>query len=434
MPSSHSHHEPTDLEPAAKVEEKKPDQDREMGAREDFLPDRAQKGMPQMRHSGHVGQGHAGQGHQGMLADFKRRLIFSLILTGPVLLLSHHVQQFFAFHWQPSGSGTILFLLSSAVYFYGGYPFFVGLKAEFRKRQPGMMTLVAVAITVAYVYSSSVIFGFAGMDFFWELVTLIDIMLLGHWIEMRSTMGASRALEELAKILPSQAHLIRDGAVQEVNVADLKPEDHVLVKPGEKIPADGRVLEGASDVNESALTGESQPVIKRAGDEVMAGSINGSGSVTVAVTKTGKDSYLSQVIELVRRAQESRSKTQNLADKAAFALTVVALTAGSLTLAAWLILGEGFAFAVERAVTVMVTACPHALGLAIPLVVAVSTSLAAKSGLLVRERQAFETAKDISAVVFDKTGTLTEGRFGVTDILPLAEADENRILELAASL
>jgi Cu2+-exporting ATPase len=434
MPSSHSHHEPTDLEPAAKVEEKKPKQDQEMGAREDFLPDRAQKDKPQMSHSSHAGQSHAGQGHQDMLADFKRRLIFSLILTGPVLLLSPHVQQFFGFHWQPSGSGTILFLLSSAVYFYGGYPFFVGLKAEFRKRQPGMMTLVAVAITVAYVYSSSVIFGFAGMDFFWELVTLIDIMLLGHWIEMRSTMGASRALEELAKILPSQAHQIRDGAVHEVNVADLKPEDHVLVKPGEKIPADGRVLEGASDVNESALTGESQPVIKRAGDEVMAGSINGSGAVTVAVTKTGKDSYLSQVIELVRRAQESRSKTQNLADKAAFALTVVALAAGSLTLAAWLILGEGFAFAVERAVTVMVTACPHALGLAIPLVVAVSTSLAAKSGLLVRERQAFETAKDISAVVFDKTGTLTEGRFGVTDILPLAEADENRILELAASL
>ena len=216
-----------------------------MGAREDSLPDRAQKEKPQMRHSGHAGQGHAGQGHQGMLADFKRRLIFSLILTGPVLLLSPHVQQFFGFHWQPSGSGTFLFLLSSAVYFYGGYPFFVGLKAEFRKRQPGMMTLVAVAITVAYVYSSSVIFGFAGMDFFWELVTLIDIMLLGHWIEMRSTMGASRALEELAKILPSQAHLIRDGAVHEVNVADLKPEDHVLVKPGEKIPADGRVLEGA---------------------------------------------------------------------------------------------------------------------------------------------------------------------------------------------
>ncbi|MHB8119600.1 MAG: copper-translocating P-type ATPase [Methanothrix sp.] len=387
-----------------------------------------------MRHSGHAGQGHAGLGHQDMLADFKRRLIVSFILTGPVLLLSHHVQQFFGYHFQPPGSAILLFLLSSYVYFYGGYPFFAGLKAEFGKRQPGMMTLVAVAITVAYVYSSSVIFGFAGMDFFWELVTLIDIMLLGHWIEMRSTMGASRALEELAKILPSQAHLIRDGAVQEVNVADLKPEDHVLVKPGEKFPADGKVLEGSTDVNESALTGESQPVIKRAGDEIMAGSINGSGAVTVAVTKTGKDSYLSQVIQLVRRAQESRSRTQNLADKAAFALTIVALAAGSLTLAAWLILGEGFAFAVERAVTVMVTACPHALGLAIPLVVAVSTSLAAKSGLLVRERQAFETAKGISAVVFDKTGTLTEGRFGVTDILPLAEADENRILELAASL
>ncbi|MBN1234892.1 MAG: copper-translocating P-type ATPase [Methanotrichaceae archaeon] len=385
---------------------------------------------------GHTGQGHAGKGHHKMLADFRKRLIVSLILTGPVLLLSAHVQQLFGLYWQPPGSGTLLFLLSTAVYFYGGYPFFAGLRAEFRKRQPGMMTLVAVAITVAYVYSSSIIFGFAGMDFFWELVTLIDIMLLGHWIEMRSTMGASRALEELAKILPSQAHLImgKGEQVHEVDVASLKPEDHVLVKPGEKFPADGRVLEGATDVNESALTGESQPVIKRPGDGVMAGSINGSGAVTVAVMKMGEDSYLSQVIELVRHAQESRSKTQNLADKAAFVLTVVALTAGSLTLAAWLTVGEGFAFAVERAVTVMVTACPHALGLAIPLVVAVSTSLAAKSGLLVRDRQAFETARGISAVVFDKTGTLTQGRFGVTDILPMAEADENKILALAASL
>ena len=440
MPS-HPHHEPTDQEPVVKVEEKTLDQERKMEAKGNSLQDKAQKDKPQMRHSGHADQGHAVQGHAGkghhkMLADFKRRLIVSLILTGPVLFLSAHVQQLFGFYWQPPGSGPLLFFLSSAVYFYGGYPFFTGLKAEFRKKQPGMMTLVAVAITVAYVYSSSVIFGFAGMDFFWELVTLIDIMLLGHWIEMRSTMGASRALEELARILPSQAHLIKGEGEQlhEVDVASLKPEDHVLVKPGEKFPSDGRVLEGATDVNESALTGESQPVIKRAGDEVMAGSINGSGAVTVAVTKMGKDSYLSQVIELVSRAQESRSKTQNLADKAAFALTVVALTAGSLTLAAWLIVGEGFAFAVERAVTVMVTACPHALGLAIPLVVAVSTSLAAKSGLLVRERQAFETARGISAVVFDKTGTLTQGRFGVTDILPLAELDENKILELAASL
>ncbi len=428
MNLSHSHHESMDHETVAKAEEKKTTQDREVVS-EKTLAENAKKDKPQIRHSSH-----AGQGHQGMLADFKRRLIISLILTGPVLLLSHHVQQFFGYHFQPYGSDIILFLLSSTVYFYGGYPFFVGLKTEFGKKQPGMMTLVAVAITVAYVYSSSVIFGFAGMDFFWELVTLIDIMLLGHWIEMRSTMGASRALEELAKILPTQAHLTRDGGVQDVFVADLKIGDRVLVKPGEKIPADGRVLDGATDVNESALTGESLPAIKRAGDEVLAGSINGSGAVTLSVRRTGEDSYLSQVIQLVRAAQESRSKTQNLADKAAFALTVVAIAAGSITLAAWFASGVGFAFAVERAVTVMVTACPHALGLAIPLVVAVSTSLAAKSGLLVRERQAFETAKDISAVVFDKTGTLTEGRFGVTDILPLAEADENRIIELAASL
>jgi len=295
------------------------------------------------------------------------------------------------------------------------------------------MTLVAVAITVAYLYSSAVVFGFSGMDFFWELVTLIDIMLLGHLIEMRSTMGASRALEELAKILPSQAHLIKNGEVQEVSLSDLKPEDRVLVKPGEKIPVDGQVLEGATDVNESMLTGESRPVIKRTGDDVIGGSINGSGSVILAVKKTGKDSYLNQVIELVKHAQESRSRTQNLANRAAFVLTVVALVAGSLTVAAWLILGMEFAFAVERAVTVMVTACPHALGLAIPLVVAISTSLAAKSGLLVRDRQAFEGARDIRAVVFDKTGTLTEGRFGVTDILPLAE-DGERILALASSL
>ena len=309
----------------------------------------------------------------------------------------------------------------------------MGFRDELKNRQPGMMTLVAVAITVAYLYSSAVVFGFSGMDFFWELVTLIDIMLLGHLIEMRSTMGASRALEELAKILPSQAHLIKNGEVQEVSLSDLKPEDRVLVKPGEKIPVDGQVLEGATDVNESMLTGESRPVIKRTGDDVIGGSINGSGSVILAVKKTGKDSYLNQVIELVKHAQESRSRTQNLANRAAFVLTVVALVAGSLTVAAWLILGMEFAFAVERAVTVMVTACPHALGLAIPLVVAISTSLAAKSGLLVRDRQAFEGARDIRAVVFDKTGTLTEGRFGVTDILPLAE-DGERILALASSL
>ena len=377
-------------------------------------------------------QGHAA--HGDMLQDFKRRLIVSIVLTVPVLILSNHIQQLFGFSLRFPGSEILLFLLASVVYFYGGHPFFVGFRDELKRRLPGMMTLVAVAITVAYLYSSAVVFGLSGMDFFWELVTLIDIMLLGHLIEMRSTMGASRALEELARILPSQAHLVKDGEIQEVDVSDLKPEDRVLVKPGEKIPVDGQVLEGATDVNQSMLTGESRPVIKKVGEEVMGGSINGSGSITVAVKKTGRDTYLSQVIELVKRAQESRSRTQNLANRAAFVLTVVALTVGGLTFAAWLFYGKEFAFAIERAVTVMVTACPHALGLAIPLVVAVSTSLAAKSGLLVRDRQAFESARDIKAVVFDKTGTLTEGRFGLTDILPLEEKDRDRILAQASSL
>ena len=380
-------------------------------------------------------QAHQGHGaHGDMLQDFKRRLIVSIILTVPVLVLSHHIQLFFGFSLRFPGSEILLFLLASVVYLYGGYPFFLGFRDELKKRLPGMMTLVAVAITVAYLYSSAVVFGLSGMDFFWELVTLIDIMLLGHLIEMRSTMGASRALEELAKILPSQAHLVKDGETYDVNVSDLNPEDRVLVKPGEKIPVDGQILEGATDVNESMLTGESQPVIKKVGGEVMGGSINGSGSITVGVKKTGRDTYLSQVIELVKHAQESRSRTQNLANRAAFVLTVVALAVGSITFAGWLIYGKEFAFAIERAVTVMVTACPHALGLAIPLVVAVSTSIAAKSGLLVRDRQAFESAKDINAVVFDKTGTLTEGRFGLTDILPLEEKDIDRILAMASSL
>ena len=287
----------------ARTEEKRHLQHKGMVATEIIPKERVSgKDQPQpMNHSGHKAQG-----HNRMMNDFKRRLIVSLILTVPILLLSHQVQQFFSFHLKFPGSDGLLFLLSSAVYFYGGYPFFIGLRDEFQKKMPGMMTLVTVAITVAYIYSSAVALGFLGMDFFWELVTLVDIMLLGHWIEMRSVMGASSALEELAKILPSVAHLIKNGETQEVKVADLKEKDRVLVKPGEKIPVDGRVEEGTTDVNESMLTGESKPVIKRQGDEVMGGSINGLGSVTVAVKKTGKDTYLSQVIELVKHAQDEQ--------------------------------------------------------------------------------------------------------------------------------
>ncbi|HPR67277.1 MAG TPA: heavy metal translocating P-type ATPase, partial [Methanothrix sp.] len=294
-------------------------------------------------------------------------------------------------------------------------------------------------------YSSAVVFGLAGKFFFWELVTLIDIMLLGHWVEMRSVMGASRALEELAKVMPSEAHLIKDGQVEDVEIEALKKGDWVMVRPGEKVPVDGTVLEGKSSVNESLLTGESKPVAKTIGSGVIGGSINGEGSLVVKVGKTGKETYLSTVIDLVTSAQESRSKTQDLANRAAFFLTVIALSVGAITFAAWLYSGRDLVFAIERAVTVMVIACPHALGLAIPLVVAVSTSLAAKSGLLIRERQSFERAREIEAVVFDKTGTLTRGEFGVTDVIALAgvgeegeereavEAEEE-VLRLAASL
>ncbi|MET1124075.1 MAG: heavy metal translocating P-type ATPase [Archaeoglobaceae archaeon] len=371
--------------------------------------------------------------HRMMMEDFKKRFYISALLTIPIIILSPAIQSFFGYRLEFSGSLYALFLLSSAVYFYGGYPFLLGIVNELRQRQPGMMTLIAVAISVAYFYSSAVVFGLEGKFFFWELATLIDIMLLGHYIEMRSVLGASRALEELVKIMPSEAHLLKNGEVVDVKVDNLKPGDRVLVRPGEKIPVDGVVVEGESFVNEAMLTGESKPVHKKAGDKVIGGAINGEGSLVVEVEKTGKDSYLSQVIELVRQAQESKSRTQDLASRAALLLTIIALSVGSLTLAAWLTFGADFAFAVERAVTVMVITCPHALGLAIPLVVAVSTSLAAKSGLLIRNRQAFERAKDLQAVIFDKTGTLTEGRFGVTDILAFNHSEEE-LLSVAASL
>jgi Cu2+-exporting ATPase len=300
-----------------------------------------------------------------------------------------------------------------------------------------MMTLISVAIATAYVYSSAVVFGLAGKMFFWELASLIDIMLLGHWIEMKSVMGASRALEELAKLMPSDAHkLMPDGSVKDVPLGELAVNDRVLVKPGEKLAADGVIVAGESSVNEAMLTGESTPAAKKIGGKVLGGSINGEGSLTIEVKGTGKDSFLSQVIDLVKQAQESKSKTQDLANTAALWLTMVALGGGVTTLFVWLVLmGKDFAFAIERTVTVMVIACPHALGLAVPLVVAVSTALAAKNGLLIRNRVSFEGARKLQAVIFDKTGTLTEGRFGVTDTLVLSQdIDEETLRKYAASV
>ncbi|WP_182199302.1 heavy metal translocating P-type ATPase [Paraliobacillus salinarum] len=388
-------------------------------------------------HEGHSHEGHDhhGDDHGHMIADFKKRFYISIIVTIPILLLSPMIQEFFNFEFSFPGAKYILFALATFIFFYGGKPFLTGSIDELKQKNPGMMTLIALAIVVAYGYSSLTVFGLSGNNFFWELATLIDIMLLGHWIEMRSVMGASNALEELVKMVPSEAHIIdENNEIKDVSVSSLQHGDKVLVKPGEKIPVDGNILKGQSAVNESLLTGESVPIDKEKDDDVIGGSINGEGSLTIQVEKTGEDSYLSQVVTMVKEAQESRSKTQDLSNRAAKWLFYVALGAGAITLAVWLGLGYSFSYALERMVTVMVIACPHALGLAAPLVVARSTALAAKQGLLIRNRTNFEEARNIEAVVFDKTGTLTEGEFGVTNIFTEDNYDQDKVLQMAASL
>lgn len=377
--------------------------------------------------------------HSGMIHDLKKRFWISLSITIPILILSPTIQELMGLgeSLRFPGDLYILFFLSSIVYFYGGYPFFKGFYNQIKSRIPGMDTLISVAITSAYLYSSAVAFGLIGEVFFWELATLIDIMLIGHWLEMRSVMGASRALEELVKLMPSSAHKIMpDGSTMDVPLDELSVGDHVIIKPGEKVPVDGEIISGSTSLDESMLTGESEPIFKEVSAEVIGGSINGDGSITVEIKKTGEDSFISQVINLVGEAQASKSKTQNLADRFATGLTVVALTGGFLTLLAWLGLTNfGFEFALERAVTVMVIACPHALGLAVPLVVAVSTALSARNGLLIRNRGSFERSRDINAIIFDKTGTLTQGKFGVTDVVPLSSKyDKNNVLKYASSL
>ncbi|WP_019557454.1 copper-translocating P-type ATPase [Thiomicrorhabdus arctica] len=377
--------------------------------------------------------------HAHMAADFRKRFWIALVLTIPILILSPLLQELVGLRdtIRFSGDLYVLFGLSTAVFFYGGWPFLKGLFQELASKQPGMMTLVSVAITTAYIYSSAVVFGLTGKVFFWELATLVDVMLLGHWIEMKSVMGASKALEALAKLMPSDAHkLMPDGSVKDVPLGELAVDDQVLIKPGEKIPADGVIVNGESAVNEAMLTGESTPVTKKTNDKVIGGAINGEGSLTIAVKGTGKDSFLSQVIDLVKQAQESKSKTQDLANTAAMWLTLIALSGGAITFFIWQgIMGRDLSFAIERAVTVMVIACPHALGLAVPLVIAVSTALAASNGLLIRNRPAFERARKVQAIIFDKTGTLTEGRFGVTDTLLFSQdIDENTLHQYAASV
>ncbi len=393
-------------------------------------------------HSAHTEPGHknAAHGHEGhdhhamMINDFKKRFWISLIITVPVLLLSEMIQHWLGFEIRFPGSQYILLILSSFIFIYGGWPFLKGMTEELKAKSPGMMTLIALAIIVAYVFSVAVIFGFTGMDFFWELATLIDIMLLGHWLEMKSVLGASKALQLLVRLMPAEAHKVHGDHVMEVKLEELQKGDIILVKPGEKVPADGIVQDGESYLNESMLTGESKPVKKEKNDRVIGGSVNGNGSLRVTVMSTGKDSYLNKVITLVQEAQKTKSRTQRLADRAAKWLTYIALGVGILTFIVWLVLGQGASYAVERMVTVMVISCPHALGLAIPLVVAISTAISAQHGLLIRNRTAFENSRKITTLLFDKTGTLTRGDFGVTRVVVTGTISRNELLQLAASL
>lgn len=391
-------------------------------------------------HDHHSGQHQSHSDHHGhhehMIEDFKKRFWISLIITLPIIVLAPMIQELLGYQLRFNGDRYVQFILSSVIFFYGGWPFLKGLADEIKKKAPGMMTLIALAISVAYFYSSAVVFGLDGKIFFWELASLIVIMLLGHWIEMKSVMGASNALQELAKMMPSTARRIKEGGEHEdVPIADLKSNDIILVRPGEKVPADGIVVEGESHVNESMLTGESKPVAKKKDNQVIGGSVNDNGTLKIKVKHTGEDSYLSKVIGMVKEAQETKSKTQNLADKAAAWLFYIALGAGVTTLVVWLSIGKDFEYALERMVTVMIISCPHALGLAVPLVVAISTAVSAKNGLLIRNRTAFENARNITAIIFDKTGTLTKGEFGVTRFKSVSNhLSDDDLLQIAASI
>jgi len=376
-------------------------------------------------------QDHQSNDHSAHISDFKIRFFISAILTIPILVLSETIQLWLGFELTFPFQKETVFIISTFVYFYGGWPFLKGMVGEIKKKHPGMMTLITMAISVAFFYSTATVFFITGSDFFWELATLIDVMLLGHWVEAKSIMGASRALEELVKIMPTTAHLFRDGEIIDISVSKLEISDVVLIRPGEKIPSDGAVVEGDSYVNEAFLTGESKPVSKTIEDTVIGGSINGEGILHIKIEKTGEETYLSQVIKLVKEAQKSKSRTQDLANRAAALLFYVAIIAGVITYFVWFSIGFPD-FALERTVTVLVIACPHALGLAIPLVVALSTSITAKSGILIRDRTGFEKARKIDAIVFDKTGTLTEGNFGVTDIVTLIPKVE--MLKLSSAL
>jgi Cu2+-exporting ATPase len=384
--------------------------------------------MPDHDHGGN----HAGHDP----ATFRDRLGASLVLTIPILYFSPAFQGWFGYEAATfPGAAWVAPILATAVFLYGGMPFLRGAAHELGDRAPAMMTLVALAITVAYGFSMAVTFGFPGTPFFWELATLIDVMLAGHWIEMRSIRNAGRALDELTELMPTVAHRYDgDGATEEVELTALREGDRILVRPGEQIPADGEVEDGATSVNEAFLTGESRPVSKEAGDEVVAGSVNGEGAVDVRITRTGDETTLRQVMRLVHEAQNARSRFQGLADRAAGWLAYVAVGAGAMTFLTWWAVRGDVSFAVTLTVTVLVIACPHALGLAIPLVTVNATSVSARHGILVRDRETFERARDLRSVAFDKTGTLTHGEFAVARVVTAEDVDEAQAYRLALAL
>ena len=388
-------------------------------------------------HDIHAGHEHGGHDrHAGHSVEmFKQKFWGTLLLSIPTLIWAPMLQHWFGYT-APSfpGARYIPAVFGALVFAYGGWIFIQGARHELADRRPGMMTLISLAISVAFLFSLAVTFGYPGMDLWWELATLVTIMVLGHWIEMRSISQASGALRELTKLLPATAVRIRGESLEDVSLDALRPGDLVLIRPGTSVAADGVVRDGTSAINESMITGESAPVTKRVGDSVIAGTINGSGSLRIEVTRTGEQTALAGIMRLVEQAQNSRSRAQALADRAAFALTIIAVVSAVLTLIGWLLAAATLSYTIERVVTVLVIACPHALGLAIPLVVAISTTIGAKSGLLVRDRRGLEEARNLDAVFMDKTGTLTLGEFRVVDITPTGGLTPDEILGMAAAV
>src|SRR3989339_245927 len=384
--------------------------------------------MKQMNHTEHEENNGEHEGHSSEM--FKKRFLIVLFLSIPLLLLSPTIQGWLNFSFLFSGDTLVLFVLASIVVLWGGLPFFTGAVREIKRKDFGMMVLVSIAVLAGYIYSAGTTFIFTAPDFYWEISTLTLFLLFGHYMEMRSVEGASGALGELVKLIPKKANLVKGKDIIEVSTDELKVGDIVLVKPGEKIPVDGIVIEGETSINESMITGESKPILKKKGDKVIGGSINFDGSIKFEVSKTGKDTTIHQIINLVKEAQSSKPKTQRLADRAANYLTLAAITIGTLSFFYWAFFSsQDFVFALTIAITVFVIACPHALGLAIPVVTSISTTLAAKNGILIRDMTAVEIAEKLDYVVFDKTGTLTKGVFEVTEI-----AGDVQTLEYAVSI